>query len=107
MPSAEDHDNILRFMPSRVARLFWYNIPKRENKPNYHKIPQNVPNGSKMLLMAITYVHIPTYSIPRPSKIYPNRDFWFENILSGNPDAEFVCNSRGPYICSTFIVELR
>jgi hypothetical protein len=28
---------------------------------------------------------MPTFSIPRPSKIYPNRDFWFENIPSGNP----------------------
>jgi hypothetical protein len=29
--------------------------------------------------------NIPTFSILRPSKIYPNRDFWFENIPSGNP----------------------
>jgi hypothetical protein len=28
--------------------------------------------------------NIPTSSIARPSKIYPNRDFWFENISSGN-----------------------
>jgi hypothetical protein len=27
----------------------------------------------------------PTFSIPRPSKIYPNLDFWFEDIPSGNP----------------------
>jgi hypothetical protein len=26
-----------------------------------------------------------TFSIPRPSKIYPNCDFWFENVPSGNP----------------------
>jgi hypothetical protein len=24
----------------------------------------------------------------RPSKIYPNRDFWFENKPSGNPDTD-------------------
>jgi hypothetical protein len=29
-------------------------------------------------------IKIPTYSIARPSKIYPNKDFWFENIPSGN-----------------------
>jgi hypothetical protein len=29
---------------------------------------------------------IPILSIPRPSKIYPIRDFWFENIPSGNTD---------------------
>jgi hypothetical protein len=28
---------------------------------------------------------IPTFVIPRPSKIYPNCDFWYENIPSGNP----------------------
>jgi hypothetical protein len=29
--------------------------------------------------------NIPTSSIVRPSKIYPNWNFWFENIPSGNP----------------------
>jgi hypothetical protein len=29
--------------------------------------------------------NIPTSSIARPSKNYPNLDFWFENIPSGNP----------------------
>jgi hypothetical protein len=29
---------------------------------------------------------MPTSSIARPSKIYPNWDFWFENIQSGNTD---------------------
>jgi hypothetical protein len=28
---------------------------------------------------------MPTPSTARPSKIYPNWDFWFENIPSGNP----------------------
>jgi hypothetical protein len=28
---------------------------------------------------------IPTSDIARPSKIYPNLDFWFENQPSGNP----------------------
>jgi hypothetical protein len=32
--------------------------------------------------------HVPTFAIPRPSKIYPNSDFWFENIPSGNPGGE-------------------
>jgi hypothetical protein len=27
-------------------------------------------------------------SIERPSKIYPNWDFWLENMASGNPGAE-------------------
>jgi hypothetical protein len=32
-------------------------------------------------------LNIPTSSIARPSKIYPNWSFWFENIPSGNPEA--------------------
>jgi hypothetical protein len=31
------------------------------------------------------------HTIARPSKIYPNRDFWFENIPSGNPAWEMNC----------------
>jgi hypothetical protein len=27
----------------------------------------------------------PRFSIPRPSKFYPNWDLWNENIPSGNP----------------------
>jgi hypothetical protein len=29
--------------------------------------------------------NIPTFFNLRPTKKYPNRDFWFENIQSGNP----------------------
>jgi hypothetical protein len=32
--------------------------------------------------------NIPAFSILRPSKIYPNWDFWFENKPSGNPAVE-------------------
>jgi hypothetical protein len=43
--------------------------------------------------MAVIYSkwpnNIPTFSIRRPSKIYPNGIFWFENKTSGNPDAIF------------------
>jgi hypothetical protein len=38
--------------------------------------------------MAVIYSkrpkNLPTFSISRLSKIYPDRDFWFENIPSGN-----------------------
>jgi hypothetical protein len=36
-----------------------------------------IPNGNK---------NLPKLSIPRPSKIYPNLDIWYENIPSGNTD---------------------
>jgi hypothetical protein len=31
-------------------------------------------------------IQLPTYSIARPSKIYPRWNFWFENMPSGNPE---------------------
>jgi hypothetical protein len=46
----------------------------------YIKWPQNISNGHKIYQMAIKYTKwrytIPTYSIARLSKTYPNRDFW-------------------------------
>jgi hypothetical protein len=38
---------------------------------------------------------MPTFSIPSPSKIYPNWDFWFENKPSGNPLSLLVCHFVG------------
>jgi hypothetical protein len=46
-----------------------------------HIIP--TPNGRKNNQKAIKF---PAWSIARLSKIYPNWDFWFKNIPSGNPD---------------------
>jgi hypothetical protein len=56
---------------------------------------KNIPNDHKRYQKAIKYIlfcrkvdkmaiKIPTSSFARPSKIYPNWDFWFENIPSGN-----------------------
>jgi hypothetical protein len=65
------------YVRDRVARFFLAqhtkigkNIPNDHNM--YHKIYQmavDIPNGNN--------------SIPRPSQIYPNFDFWYENIPSG------------------------
>jgi hypothetical protein len=33
-------------------------------------------------------LNIPTFAFPRFSKIYPNWDFWYENIPSGNPETD-------------------
>jgi hypothetical protein len=43
----------------------------------YTKWPQNIPNDHKIYQHFLFYI--------RPSKIYPNWDFWFENRPSGNP----------------------
>jgi hypothetical protein len=47
---------------------------------------KNIPNGHK--------IGTPTFYIPRPSKIYPNRDFWYGNIPSGNPGVLLVPESH-------------
>jgi hypothetical protein len=77
-----------------------YKIPKREK---IHQItikctkwPQNIPNGHKIYQMATKYTkwpqnrpngheNIPTSIIARPSKIYPNWDFWFEKKAIWQP----------------------
>jgi hypothetical protein len=52
---------------------------------------KNVPNDHKLYQTAINYPkwskNITTFSITRPSKIYPKWDFLFENKPSGNPAA--------------------
>jgi hypothetical protein len=64
----------------------WHNIPKRGK---IYLITTTLPNGHKILQMAVKYPewpwNIPAFSIIRPSKIYPNWYFWFENKPSGNP----------------------
>jgi hypothetical protein len=47
----------------------------------------------KLYQMAVKYSklssNVTIFSIPRPSKFYPNWDFWFENKSSGNPGRNF------------------
>jgi hypothetical protein len=61
------------------------------------KIYQNGGKYTKMALnyqMAVKYSkwpnNIPTFPISRPSKIYPNWDFGFEKIPSGNPECIYL-----------------
>jgi hypothetical protein len=62
-----------------VARFF---LVQQTKMGKITKWPQNMPNGCKINQMSIK---IPTASIARPSKIYPIRNFCFENVPSGNP----------------------
>jgi hypothetical protein len=48
------------------------------------KTGDNVPNEHKIYPMAKKYTKWQKYSVPRPSKIYPNRDICYENIPSGS-----------------------
>jgi hypothetical protein len=66
-----------------------FDIPKRRKK---YQIATKVTNGLTIYQMAVIYakwpINIPFFFFPRHSKIYPNLDFWFENIPSGNPVLE-------------------
>jgi hypothetical protein len=53
-----------------------------QNGVKYTKLPLNYQMALKCTKWSKS---IPAFSIPRPSKMYPNRDFWYENIPSGNP----------------------
>jgi hypothetical protein len=55
-----------------------------ENIPNYHNMYQMVIKYTYQLAIKIDQ-KTPTYYIANSSRIYPNWDFWFENIPSGNP----------------------
>jgi hypothetical protein len=74
---------------SRVARFFVIQYTKTGT---IYQITTTLPNkhmhmlhGSSIFQMALKYTNI---SISRTSKIYPNRDFWFEKKPSGNPVPE-------------------
>jgi hypothetical protein len=62
----------------------WY-----QNRKKWTKWAPNVPNCHKISPMSAKYSKRPqnifTFSNQRPSKIYPNWDFWFQNKPSGNP----------------------
>jgi hypothetical protein len=75
---------------SRVARFFGTTYQNKKNNhilfqlatkyiyqitTKYTKWPQNIPNGRNITKLSLNR---PTYSIARPSKIYPNWDFWLE-----------------------------
>jgi hypothetical protein len=64
---------------ARVARFFLVKQTKTgENLPNNHKIYPTAIKCTKLQQI------IPTFPLPRTSKICPNWDFWYEKIPSGN-----------------------
>jgi hypothetical protein len=56
----------------------------------YTKWPKYISNGRKIDHMS---KNIPKSFIARPSKIYPNCDFWSETIPSGNPDIKLILDN--------------
>jgi hypothetical protein len=59
-----------------------------QNGGKYH-FATKLLNGYNMYQMAVIYSKCPknitAFSITRPSNSYPNCNFWFENMPSGNP----------------------
>jgi hypothetical protein len=85
-------------LKTRVARFFLVQNTKwPENRPNGQKIDQ----WAKIYQMAGKLTGwpqtIPTSSIVRPSQIYPNWDFWIENIPSGNPVENMLENTNSDH----------
>jgi hypothetical protein len=64
----------------------WYSIPKRGKVSQTTK---NIPNGDEIEQLATKQnkwpQNKPIFSVSRPCQMYPNCDFWSENMPSGNP----------------------
>jgi hypothetical protein len=79
------HKNCILFSWCRVARFLL--VETYQNGKKYAKGPKTIPNGNKLYRgRKILYINVIKYtniSIPRPSKFYPNWDFWFENKPPG------------------------
>jgi hypothetical protein len=68
---------------ARVARFFFIQNTKTGE---IYQMATKLPNGHKLYHIEVIYSNVPTFFVPRPSKFYPNLDFWFENKPSGNPE---------------------
>jgi hypothetical protein len=90
----------IKALQIRVARFFWYKIPKQEKiyqiTTNYTKCTRNITKDHKMDQVSIKYTNI------FHCKTLPNLDFWFENKPSGNP-ASVDGKSNTAFLASRFL----
>jgi hypothetical protein len=81
--------NLISLLETGLPDFSWYNIPKRGK---ICQITTRFQNAHNICPTVVKYSewrdYITTIFIPRPSKIYPNWDFWSEKKLSGNPRKE-------------------
>jgi hypothetical protein len=61
-----------------------FSCSKKPKRGKNTKLPQNIPNGHKIIPITKWSYNIRRFSIVKPSKIHTNGDFWFENKPSGN-----------------------
>jgi hypothetical protein len=92
LPSTKPGRSKIQVLPkfrSGLPDFSSYSIPKRGKCT---KLPENLPNRHEKYQMVVKYSkwpqNIPNMSIQRSSKIYSNRNFWFEKMLSGKPASD-------------------
>jgi hypothetical protein len=88
-------DSTAPFSSPGLPDFSWHNIPKRGK---IYQITTKLPNFLQIAQMSITYskwsYNIQSFSILRPSKIYPNWYFWFENLSSGKPVLDWLLEAE-------------
>jgi hypothetical protein len=95
------HFRVARFFlveHTKTGKMYQNNHKIYQIATNYTKWPQTKLNGNKLHQMA---KNIPTLSTAKPSKIYQNRDFWFEK--SGNPATfglQVECKLKPEFVAS-------
>jgi hypothetical protein len=60
---------------------------------NDHKMYQASIKYTKGRYIDLVAKKLRKFFVARHSKIYPNWDFWFENIPSGNPEGSSTANT--------------
>jgi hypothetical protein len=75
--------NLIIFVESRASSFLAQTKPPQGCQIS---IGETYQNGTKAIKQTKWLLNIPTSFVARPSKIYPNLEFWFENMPSGNPE---------------------
>jgi hypothetical protein len=82
------------------CQIFRDTIYQKVGKYMY-QFDTKLPNSHKMYQMAVKYSkwpkHLPTFSFPRPFKIYPKKDFGLKKT-SGNPGMEQSCPEETKFL---------
>jgi hypothetical protein len=79
----------VRVLSDRVARVFLIQYTKTikmtQTTTNFREYPLTITNNVYIRYKRTIRYKCLTFSNPRPSKMYPNWDFLYANIPSGNP----------------------
>jgi hypothetical protein len=97
----------LKLVPG-LPDYYWHTIPKMgDHMPNCRylitKWSKNIPNGRNIFKTVKEYQCFPFQG---PPKFYPNWEFWFENMPSGNPGWSDGSLSQHYFCLNSFCVIL-